>query len=277
MPLHQKLRRTLTSAALLAALSAPLFGGAQFEMSSRPSSTAPPVLADRMSAEDGALRFDQLDANGTPTQSMIFRNNEMVIVDHGDKTYLRITEKSVAELAKQMEKATAAMKQMQEQMANMPPQQRQMMEKMFKGKMPGMPAAVPAIRLEKGDAGNFESYSCNYYKLFIGDEFRQQICAASADQVTGSNELMAAAKNMQEFSRNLTEAVPQIPMGSTLKGTFGVMSQMDGFPVVTREYEDGKFVSERFLSSAETVSFSPDHFSPPKGYKEKEFIPSQGR
>jgi hypothetical protein len=258
-------------------MSTQLFGGAQFEMSARRSATTPAVVVDRLSAEDGALRLDQLDANGTPTQSMIFQGDEMVIVNHGEKTYLRITEKSVSELAKQMEKATAAMKQMQEQLANMPLQQRQMMEKMFKGKMPGMPAAVPAIRLEKGDAGNFDSYSRNYYKLFIGDEFRQQMCAASADQVTGSEELMAAAKNMQEFSRKLTEAVPQIPMGSTLKETFGVMSQMDGFPVVTREYEDGKFVRERFLSSAETVSFSPDHFSPPKGYKEKEFIPSQGR
>ncbi len=273
----QKLRRALTNAALLAAVSAPLFGGAQFEMSSRPSSTASPVLADRMSAEDGALRFDQLDANGTPTQSMIFRNNEMVIVNHGDKSYLRITEKFVAEIAKQMEQATAAMKQMQEQMANMPPQQRQMMEKMLKGKMPGMPAALPAVRLERGDAGNFESYTCNYYKLFIGEEFQQQMCAASADQVTGADELLAAAKNMQAFSRKLTEAVPQIPMGAALNGTFDVISQMDGFPVVTRDYKDGRLVSERFLSSAETVSFSPNHFSPPKGYKEKEFMPSQGR
>lgn len=267
----------LLTCIFFAAMSTQLFGGAQFEMSARRSAAAPPVLADRLSAEDGALRLDQLDANGSPTQSMMFRNNEMVIVNHGDKTYLRITEKSVAELAKQMEKATAAMKQMQEQMANMPPQQRQMMEKMFKGKMPAMPADVPAIRLEKGDAGNFESYSCTHYTLFVGETMSQQLCAAAITQVTGADELMAAITNMQDFSRKLTEAVPQVPMGDALKGSFGVMSQMDGFPVVTRDYKDGKFVSERFLSSATTMSFPPGHFSPPEGFKENKFIPNKGR
>ncbi len=262
---------------LFAALSAPLFGGAQIEMSARRSADAPAVLADRLSAEGGALRLDQLDANGAPTQSMIFRDNEMVVVNHGDKTYLRITEKSVEELAAQLGQASAAMKQMQEQMANMPPKQRQMMEKMFKGKMPGMPEAVPAIRIEKGDAGNFEDYACNHYRVFIGDALSQQLCAASTDQITGANEVMAAVENMQEFSRKLTESVPQAPMGGALKGTFDVMSQMDGLPVVTREYQDGKFVRERFLSSAKTVSLSSDHFAPPADYKEKQFMPNQGR
>ena len=103
------------------------------------------------------------------------------------------------------------MKQMEEQFAKMPPKQRAMMEKMMKGKMPGMPgkSAIPTIRVEATGQGRWKLYSCKNYTIYYDDRHREEICAAPPNEVKGADEVLQAVGNMREFQKKLTDAMPQ--------------------------------------------------------------------
>ncbi len=170
---------------------------------------------------------------------------------------------------------SAAMQQMQQQMANMPPQQRAMMDKMMKGKMPGMPSqALPTLRVESGGRGKWGSYSCKKYTIFLGAEKKQELCAASIHDVEGAKEAVQALRNLQGFYQKIRKSLQKMPgFGSMNQNAVEVMGKIDGFPVFRREFSNGVVEREVYLSSAKSKGLSNNIFLPPKGFKEGEFMP----
>jgi hypothetical protein len=271
------IRKSFLVPAMVLAFSGQLLAGSVLEMSAR-YQAGPAALMDRMYAQDGKLRMDHMDGKGGILTSMIFRNNEMLVISHPDKKFNRINEEMLAKFSDQMKQANDAMKKMQQQMANLPPQQRAMMEKIMKGKMPGMPpkAQLPTLRVEATGQGRWESYSCKNYTIHFDEQRREEVCAAPPSEVKGSDEVLEALRNMREFQKKMTEALPQIPMGGALNQQIEAMNQIDGFAVHRQEYNKDVKQNEIFLSSAREESLSDDIFSPPQGYKEEKMMPGAG-
>ncbi len=269
--------RSLLLLALLVGMCGQLLAGGVFEMSTKGKDGAA-VVANRMYAQAGKLRMDQMDPKGNIQTSVIFQNNEMIMISHPDRKFHRIDEKTLAELGAQMKKASEAMKQLEQQMASMPPQQRAMMEKMMKGKMPSMPGmgSKPlAIRVEATGTGTWESHTCKNYTVYTGDQKTQEVCAVPASQVEGADEFVEAARNMKEFFEKFKEALQSEAFTSLTKSPVEVVGEVDGFPVRTKEFENGTLREERFLSSAKKESLSDATFSTPQGYKEEKIMPGR--
>lgn len=264
--------------AIILALAGQLFAGGVLEMSAKKANGAA-VVASRMYAQAGKLRMDQMDAQGGIQTSAIFQNNEMIMVSYADKKFRRIDEKTLAQLGAQMKKASEAMKQLQQQMANMPPQQRAMMEKMMKGRMAGMAgmgSPPPVIRFEADGTGTWQSYTCKKYTVYAGDQKTQEMCTVPASQVEGAEEFVAAARNMKEFFDKFKEALQMPAFANLAQNPAGVVGEVEGFPVHTKEFENGALREERFLSSSKTESLSDSLFSPPQGFREEKFMPGHG-
>ena len=83
-------------------------------------------LAQKMYVQNGIGRF--VDAEGRAT---LIKNGTLYIIDDADKSYIVFDKATMEQLAK---KINAAMEQMKEQLAKLPPEQRAQMEQM----MPGM-------------------------------------------------------------------------------------------------------------------------------------------
>jgi hypothetical protein len=263
---------------IMLALAGQVFAGGVLEMSTKNSSGAA-VVANRMYAQAGKLRMDQMDAQGALQTSAIFQNNEMIVVNYADKNFHRLDEKTLAELGAQMQKASAAMKQMEQQMANMPPEQRAMMEKMMKGRMAGMAgmgAKPPVIRFEPGGMGTWQSYTCKNYTVYAGDQKTQEMCTVPASKVEGAEEFVAAARNMKEFFEKFKEALQMPGFANLAQNPAGVVGEVEGFPVHTKEFENGVLRQEKFLSSSKTENLSDSLFSPPQGFREEKFMPGSG-
>ena len=62
---------------------------------------------------------------------MIFRDDLFLMINHDDKTYTVIDEATLEQIGSRM---SAAMTKMEAQLAQMPPEQRAMMEKMMQGR-----------------------------------------------------------------------------------------------------------------------------------------------
>ena len=84
----------------------------------------------KIAIHQGKLRLDSDDLATSDQQQMIYDNqsDNMTIVDHSNQTYMVLDAATMDQFKQQMEMVK---KQMQAQLANVPPEQRAMMQKMM--------------------------------------------------------------------------------------------------------------------------------------------------
>ncbi len=90
--------------------------------------------------------------------------------------------------------------------------------------------------------------------------------------VEGGAEMAAGFRAMAEFMSQMLDALPSMgPVpGGLGDSVVTQMKEVDGFPVVTRDFGDGgRLASESALRSSERRSLDPAVFEPPAGYKRR--------
>lgn len=219
-------------------------------------------------AQSKKIRMEQGGDNASKG-TMIFLGDRFLYVDHEDKSYVVMDEEMLDEVSTQMD---AAMKEMEAQLANMPPEQRAMVEQMMKGQMQGMMGeqddATPALRVESIGSGKWQSNKCQKYAVYQGATKTQEVCAAALDDVDGAEELFEAFRNMAAYITKLTESLPM--RGDERPNPVELMDQIDGFPAHTIDYDNGVVVSEVSLESVAEQDLNEELFAAPKGYRRQD-------
>jgi len=260
----QTLTRTIAVAALYFPVS--VLAGVEMVMVTT-DAAGNPTDRSTIYAQSNMIRMDEAGAQGG-SASMIFRDNEFMYLDHDDKSYFVMDEAMIDSVSSQMDEA---MKQMQEQLASLPPEQRAMAEQMMKGRLEGMmgqsDAAAPRMRVESLGRGEWRSNACRNYAVFEGNEKTQEVCAADLDSVPGADQAMGAFRDMAAYVKKLTESLPAGAGGGVNPGE--LMDQIDGFPVLTRQFINGNLYSEFGLESSTETSVDPALFAPPADYSRK--------
>ena len=214
------------------------------------------------------IRMDEVDGDKIKG-SMIFLGNEFLYVDHRDKSYIVMDESMIEDVSAQI---SDAMKQMEAELANMPPEQRAMVEQMMKGRMQGMMGqqknASPGPRIEKMGSGKWQEYKCREYAVYEGPQKTQDICAADLDDIDGGEDVMKGFRGMAAYMRKMTESMPMMSEEQMNPGK--LMSEIDGFPVHTVNYENGVVTGDVSLDSAIEVDLDPDTFAAPDGYRRED-------
>lgn len=220
-------------------------------------------------AQDGRIRMEEIgDTSGGQNMSMIFMDQEFIVVDHDDRSYVIMDEAMVQEMGV---KVNAAMQQMQAQLASMPPEQRAMVEQMMEQQMGGMMDAMSEslpTRVEQTGSGTWMSGDCTQYAVFTGDEKSQDICAAPLSEIEGAAEAMSAFRNMAKFINSLADSMPGALGAAMAENPMGLMEEIDGFPVQTVDYMDGQTASVTTLESVEEKSLDAALFAVPEGYRQ---------
>jgi len=242
----------------------------------RSNQQSPP---DKTYAQGDMLRIEPHQEGGAPATVMIFRDNALLILNQQDRSYYRMDEQTVAQLSDQI---SEAMKQIQEQLKNIPPEQRAMMEQMMKGRMPegmsmGGAAQAPALRVEPAGSERVEQYSCDKYEVYLGQEKTQEICVVPVNQLGALGEVMDTFRAMARFTKKLTESTQQGPLATMTNNPFQILNEIEGFPVLTRQFENGQPTHEVLFRSATEQNLSDDLFSVPSGYGEIDPFAQMGR
>jgi hypothetical protein len=221
---------------------------------------------NRIYAKNSMLRMDS--EQGRDNTTVIFRGEDMLFLNHDERSYFLLDKEKLVELSDQM---NSALKQMEEQMANVPPEQRAMVERMMKGRMPGFGEAPAPLRVEMGGNGQEGDYSCTEYTIYRGDDKRFEICAAATRELGPlAGEAMEAFEAMAEFSEQLTQAFSQGPLGGMVDNPYQIMYQIEGFPVRTRDFDNGQVTSETRLTSIVRQELDDNLFTPPDDYKQED-------
>ena len=251
-------RFAFVATAVLAALftSGPVFAGTRIQMENTDLATNKTTTQVIM-MDNTRLRVDADEKTSTMFLTDGGRNR-MVILDRARNTYQEIDQETMAQMGQQV---SGAMAQMDAAMKNMPPEQRAMMEKMMKGKMPG--AAAPPVRTvytAKG-SGSVNGFTCTKYEGVKGAEKVSEVCAASASQIKVAPGDYQVFEKMKEFAAGLMDAMKNSPMGGAMQTSGITDSGISGFPVQTISFRNGKAEDRVEVKSITTASFSNADFS----------------
>jgi hypothetical protein len=202
--------------------------------------------------------------------SMILKNATFYIIDDQRKAY---REMDKASMQNTMDQAGAAMKQMQERMKNMPPEQRAQMEKMMGANMPGMMSGKPDTWDVKntGKTDTSEGRKCTIWTLNKNGKLHEELCVVPFSSLPGKEDFEKSFKELAESFAGMSDSLPGA--GDAVKAR----NSIKGYPVRTRFFEPTG--AERAMETVVTKwveeSISGSNFDVPAGYKKRE-MPKMG-
>lgn len=261
--LASNLRRRAGSLMLAATLVAgPAIAGTEMHMSIQDldSKTTAPL---RTFTQDGKLRIEEGER-----VVMIFRDKALYALDTQERTYHVLDQKSLQQLADQL---NPVLKQMQEQLAQLPPEQRAQMEQLMGGQIPGM-GAPPKVEMRRtARNGEYGGHACRYVEVMENGTLSDEVCVTDAKRLQGADEFMAVVKEMSALMKQFTSAI-QIPLAQVTERYSTKFDELGGLPVFTRHYSDGKPDSETRLESIRSHSLPGTLFEIPQGYTRKDML-----
>lgn len=219
-------------------------------------------LAQKMYVQGGNGRF--VDEEGRAT---IIKGNTMVIVDDTDQSYIAFDKATMEQLAKQI---AAAMERMKEQIAKMPPEQREQMEAMME-KTPGMGGENQKWEVEAVDTGKSEKVggrACRVWDVKRNGELDDQLCVVPYSALPGKENFQAVFANFAKVFEEMAKSVPML--SGVMSNEFSAQAKVNGFPVRSRAYDNGKLGDEEQLVKEWREEAIPaSMFEIPAGYKPK--------
>jgi len=255
-------------------LTVVLFGqisaGVVVEMVSGDPESAGEEQTDKIYAKGGMLRMDPHPEGGGDDGTILFRDDTMWLIDHQEKRCHRIDQEGMEKVSTQI---SAAMKQMEAQMAQLPPEQREMMKKMMAERMPAMAGAMggetPPRRVEKAATEQVGSYSCTTYTMYTGDDKTWEVCAATESELgSDTREVVEAVRGMSRFAEQLRDALRQTPFAGVVDTPFQAMDEIEGFLIRIRGFGPGGAIDdESTLKSITPIELSDDLFAIPADYE----------
>lgn len=253
--------------------SSQAIAGAILNTETREYHVDPPAVGTTKIFADGALLRLEIDSVSSAEDGLvIFRGdrNEMIVADNEKLEYFVIDEQTMNQMAGQV---GDAMKEMQEMLQSMPPEQRAMAEQMMKQRMPGMqrPPETPSTLRKTGKSDTINGYDCEYYEVLQGGKKRRDFCVAEWADIEGGAEAVDAMIGIGRFFERMHDTFAK-SSGVDLMGkqqeVFAHMKELGGYPVYARDYDDtGGLEGEATLKSSQTEAIDPAMFKVPEGYR----------
>jgi hypothetical protein len=234
--------------------------GVYVEMVDRDLASGNTELSQRMYVQSGLGRF--VDAGGRAT---LIKNGTLYIIDDADKSYIAFDKATMEKLAK---KINAAMAQMKDQLAKLPPEQRAQIEQTMPG-MSGGDQKWVVQALDTGKSDTVDGRECRLWDIKRNGELDDQLCVVPYSALPGKENFQAVFANFARVFEEMAKSAPML--AGMMNSEFGAQSRVNGFPVRTRGYENGKLgVSEQSVSLWREEDIPASMFEVPAGYTQKQ-------
>lgn len=209
--------------------------------------------------QDGRIRMN----NAGHGNGMILKDSVLYVIDDKRKTYSELDKATMKQASDQ---AGAAMKQMQEQLKNMPPEQRAQMEKMLGANMPGMSGKKDTYEVkDTGKSETSEGRKCRVWNLLKNGVVNEELCVVPFSSLPGKEDFEKSFKELAEAAIGMAGNLPGA--GDSIKAR----NSINGFPVRVRQFDDaGKpRGTETVLTKWLEESLPGSTFEIPAGYTKK--------
>ena len=221
-------------------------------------------------AQDGRMR---VETGGPQENFAVFDGEAMNAINPKERNYVVIDRASMKKMAATM---NPALKQLQERMASMPPEQRAQMEKMLGGNMSGMGGKPVVEEIRKtGKSGKIAGYNCSYSEVLRDGVVTSEICVAPVNALKGSQELYEASAKLGALMEDVLKEIDAPWLKEMANRQIENYTKLGGIPVFSRAFKDGKPVRESTLQSIVTQSVPASNFEVPAGFTRKEIMPQR--
>lgn len=219
----------------------------------------------RLLFSNGLMKMSNSDES-----EMIFNASaqNMTIVSHADKSYIVMDQNTGSAIKSEMEKA------MEQALAQVPPEQRAMVENMMKQKMAGMGVPqVPEMETPKTEmrqtsrSETINGYDCTFYEAYRDDQKEGEFCIASWSELDASDNIQNSFKSMSEFMEGFLDQFKEMAPIQMESNPFTYMKEIGGFPVLSIQYSNGEPTYQSTLSSITEQDIEDAAFQPPEDYK----------
>lgn len=259
-------------AAFAASLAAGAAGaGVYVESAERAAAGATPVLAQRLYVQAGAVRMEQIRPDGSVENVAIFRDDVLYLLEPAERRYSAVDRATVQRVAGELESAMAGMRA---QLAQLPPDQRAMMERM----MGGLGGGGEAPLLEARDTGRSETVdgrSCRIWQLLLSGAVNSELCVVPYSSLPGEQDFAAAMQGMASLMKEFSRAFAQLGGGDRGIEAIG---EVRGFPVLTREFSNGRATGrETRVREWREQDVPASQFEVPAGYRKRDLLKEMER
>jgi hypothetical protein len=264
---------------LLALLvGSPALAGVVFEVEATDHASSPATVEKVVVVAEGKnLKMEIPGAEGGVGE-MIFRGErgEMLMIDHDSRTYFVIDREAVQKMSSMMDEVA---RQMEEALKDVPADQRAMVEQMMKQRMPATATESerPAAELKRtGDAETVNGYPSVRYDLLREGRKASELWVTDWSNIEGGSEVVEVFQEMSSFLHEMLESFASAAekMGGAGpqmdENPFEYLEELGGFPVLTKEFEDGRLEGEAALLSSKRETIEASAFEPPAGYERQD-------
>lgn len=232
------------------------------------TSTAQPakVETQQVRITDDKLAFESNGEAGNV--SMIFRGKDkaLYVVQHDEKNYMQLDEAFGEEVGSQMQ---SAMKQMESELSKLPPEQRAQVEAMMGQalKKPAAAAASPALEFKAtGATQKVDGVTCKQWEVWSGKEKEREMWVASWSDLKLDRKDLGVLEDMAQFFAETWKSVPALQDMNPSEYLAGELERIQGFPLLGREFEDGKVTQETRIGDFRRERVPAAAFEIPAGY-----------
>ena len=263
----------------LALFSYQALAGAILNTETKEYHVDPPAMGTtKMLADGKLLRIEINSLSSEEDGLLIYRGdrNELIVADNERLEYFVIDEQTMNQMAAQV---SDAMKQVEEMLKSMPPEERAMAEQMMKQQMPGLQpvSETPSTLRKTGVSDTINGFDCEFFEVMQGGRKTREMCVAEWGDIEGGQEAVDAMIGMGSFFERMHEAFAETA-GTNFMGpqqeVFAQMRELGGYPVFARDYDDaGALEGESSLKSSRAEAVDAALFEPPEGYRKQDMSP----
>ena len=267
--------RTVAASLLSIVFVAPAFAGSVFEFATREFGDGEPIVGTvQMSTSGANTRLEIISVTSAEAGGLIYRgdNSEMIFLDHFQGSYITVDQGQMNAIAG---KVSSAMAQMQEALAEMPPEKRALAEQMMQRQFPGQaPARSPNTINSLGSHGEVAGIPCRNFEVVRDNRKVRELCVSAWDDLEGGQETAAALQGVAGFFEEMRKAFSgtgAMDVFDRQQELFGHMNEIDGYPVLYRDFDaSGRMTRETILTAARQKEIGLEFFDPPKEYTPQE-------
>ncbi len=197
------------------------------------------------------------------------KDNVLRMIDDSGKTWMDL------DRAAMKQQIGGAMDEMQKQMANMPPEQRAMVEKMMKGNMAAAKTPPPTVYMWTKEHQKVKGYDCTKVEVLEGEEKRAEYWGTPSADFKLKEPERATVIAMQSSLRDFLIQVA--PAGGNPNRAFQWDTSTDGFPLISRCFTGADTTLDVRLTSWDRKPIADDLFKVPDGYAKQDMgLPPAG-
>jgi hypothetical protein len=258
--------RTLAIAAIVS-LATTAHGGTVLETTTRDTAQGTTTLTTTQ-VQGGKIHIQADDHEGFA----VFRDDTLYVINTRDKDYVQLDRATIKAMA---DTINPALKQLQERMATMSPEQKAQIEQMLGGNLPQLDTPAPQQVRRTGRSGKVAQYTCNYVEIVEGSTVTDEFCVVTPSTLPGGEEVMAATTRMSQLMRDIFKDVDAPWLRQTVDRQLQNFDQLGGIPVATKHFDAGKPVNETTLTGVRQLALKEAVFEIPAGYKRRDVLSPQ--